>query len=99
MHFLFKQIRQVLAGNEFLFQIVANGTYAVDTFFFLSGFLVVVLFLQGYKKLFAGKNEAKSKHQTPLQWLKGTGLLIVYRLGRLTPVYMFVLLFSEVGLK
>jgi peptidoglycan/LPS O-acetylase OafA/YrhL len=71
---------------------VANGTYAVDTFFFVSSFLLVTGFLKKYRC-------QDSKVQTPMQWLTEVVHLILYRFGRLTPVYMLILLYSEVGMK
>jgi peptidoglycan/LPS O-acetylase OafA/YrhL len=92
------QILEAREAQKFYFQAVANGTYAVDTFFFMSGFLVVTLFLKNYKK-FAKAHGEESKMQTPVQWFTKTGLLIFYRYGRLTPIYLLVLLYSVVGTK
>ncbi|XP_020624604.1 O-acyltransferase like protein-like [Orbicella faveolata] len=64
--------------HRFTFQAVGNGTYSVDSFFFLSGLLVAYLSLRHMEK----KN--------------GELPLFKYyfrRFWRLTPTYMFVLLF------
>jgi len=53
-------------AQKFYFQAVVNGTYAVDTFFFMSGFFVVTLFLKNYKK-FAKVHGEKPETQTPVQ--------------------------------
>ncbi|OMJ91129.1 hypothetical protein SteCoe_6393 [Stentor coeruleus] len=63
---------------EFL---VSFGAFnAVDTFFFMSGLLVTYLFLEEIVK-------------TPNLYLLKSGLAIVHRYLRITPLYMFCLLF------
>nr|XP_026692261.1 nose resistant to fluoxetine protein 6-like [Ciona intestinalis] len=60
-------------------QALSNGTFSVDSFFFLSGLLVAYL---GIKHL----NNSNGKINIPLMYLQ--------RYLRLTPVYAFLLLFS-----
>ncbi|XP_078490206.1 LOW QUALITY PROTEIN: O-acyltransferase like protein-like [Ciona intestinalis] len=60
-------------------QALSNGTFSVDSFFFLSGLLVTYL---GIKHL----NKSNGKINIPLMYLQ--------RYIRLTPVYAFLLLFS-----
>ena len=62
--------------KRFTFQAIINGTYSVDTFFFMSGLLVSFLALK----------ELKSKGH--LNWLYYFG----HRFWRLTPMYAFLLL-------
>ena len=61
----------------FSFQPIVNGTYSVDTFFFLSGLLVAFLALK----------EVKSKGK--LNWW----YYFLHRIWRLTPMYAFTLMF------
>ncbi|GFR30456.1 nose resistant to fluoxetine protein 6 [Trichonephila clavata] len=63
--------------DHWLFQIILNGFYSVDSFFLLSGFLVAYLFFQ---------QSAKNKD---IPWL----YFYIHRFIRLTPVYMIVLAF------
>ncbi|GFY45077.1 nose resistant to fluoxetine protein 6 [Trichonephila inaurata madagascariensis] len=63
--------------DSWLFQIILNGFYSVDSFFLLSGFLVAYLFFQ---------QSAKNKG---IPWL----YFYIHRFIRLTPVYMIVLAF------
>ncbi|XP_058971592.2 nose resistant to fluoxetine protein 6-like [Pocillopora verrucosa] len=65
-------------SQRFTFQMIRNGTLSTDTFFFLSGLLVSYLSLRRMIK-----NEGK----LPLLFF------YFHRIWRLTPTYMFVLLF------
>lgn len=62
--------------QTFLFQVVAQGVLAVDTFFLLSGLLVAYLFLKEFDR-----NDGK------ISWFR----FYFHRLWRLTPPYMLVL--------
>ncbi|XP_078365906.1 O-acyltransferase like protein-like isoform X2 [Oculina patagonica] len=64
--------------HRFTFQTVGNATFSVDTFFFLSGLLVAYLSLRRMEK---------NNGQLPLF------KYYFHRFWRLTPVYMFCLLF------
>ncbi|GFU45895.1 nose resistant to fluoxetine protein 6 [Nephila pilipes] len=66
------------APKDFLSQILANGTLAVDTFFVISGLLVTYVTL---------KLLAKSKGK--VNWI----YFYIHRYLRLTPLMMFVVLF------
>ncbi|XP_064649525.1 nose resistant to fluoxetine protein 6-like isoform X2 [Lineus longissimus] len=69
-----------LAGvlKRFSFQAIGNATFSVDSFFFLSGLLVTFLILK----------EMRAK-DGKVNW----ALLYFHRFWRLTPAYMFVLMF------
>ena len=69
--------------ERFTFQPIANGTYSVDSFFFLSGLLVAYL---AFKEL----NEKGS-----LNWF----YFIVHRYWRLTPLYAFVIFYFAYVMK
>ncbi|GFR23672.1 nose resistant to fluoxetine protein 6, partial [Trichonephila clavata] len=68
----------LIMGDQWIFQIILRGSYSVDSFFVLSGFLVAYLFFQQY---------AKSNGKIP--WL----YFYMHRYIRLTPVYMMFLAF------
>lgn len=60
------------------FQIIANGFFSVDSFFYLSGFLVGLLTLRTLHK----------RGSSAKMW----GMYYLHRFLRLTPLYMFVML-------
>ncbi|XP_035216417.1 nose resistant to fluoxetine protein 6-like isoform X2 [Stegodyphus dumicola] len=61
------------------FQVVIQGTFSVDTFFFVGGFLLTYLYLK----------EAE-KRNGKINWLA----LCLHRIIRITPVYLFLLGFN-----
>ncbi|GIX86280.1 nose resistant to fluoxetine protein 6, partial [Caerostris extrusa] len=61
--------------NNWIFEVVLNGSFSVDSFFVLSGFLVAYLYFQQ-----CSKNGGK------IPWL----YFYIHRYIRLTPVYMIV---------
>lgn len=63
--------------QRFTFQSIVNGTFSVDSFFFLSGLLVAYLAL----------NEIHEKGK--LNWI----YFVLHRYWRLTPLYLFVILY------
>lgn len=83
--------------KEFLFQTILNGAYSVDTFFFISGFLVSYIYFRTNAK---GKLEKLSKGVNEIT----AGVfhffgLVGYRFVRLTTPYIFVLGVVEVSMK
>lgn len=73
----------------YAFQFIANGAYSVDTFFFISGFLVSFIYFRSNAK---GKLEKLSKglNEFSAGTLHFIGLL-AYRFIRLTVPYMYML--------
>ncbi len=65
--------------DRFLFQFIANGTFSVDVFFVMSGFLLCFVLL---------KSLAKAKGV--LRW----GLVYFHRWWRLSPLYYFVVFYA-----
>ena len=65
--------------KRFLFQFVTNGTFSVDVFFVMSGFLMAFLMLKSL-----AKEEGKMK------W----GLIYFHRWWRLSPLYYFTVFFT-----
>lgn len=83
--------------KEFLFQTIMNGQYSVDTFFFISGFLISFLYFRTnakgkLDKLTSGRSEITSG----VFHFFG---LIIFRFVRLTVPYLFVLGISSVTMK
>ncbi|XP_052790475.1 nose resistant to fluoxetine protein 6-like isoform X1 [Mya arenaria] len=68
------------ALKRFSFQAISNATFAVDTFFVLSGLLVAYLTLREMKKCGGAKK---------FNW----GMFYFHRFWRLTPPYMLFLMF------
>ncbi|KAK9306331.1 hypothetical protein QLX08_003022 [Tetragonisca angustula] len=67
-------------------QILANGTLSVDTYFFISGFLLMYIFLKG---------QSKDKKVPPLTLrVKQYVEMFVKRYIRLTPAYFVVILLA-----
>ncbi|XP_058451821.1 O-acyltransferase like protein isoform X2 [Malaya genurostris] len=90
------ELRKVVE-NEVLFQAVLNGAYSVDTFFFISGFLVSYLYFRTNAK---GKLEKLT--QGVNEFTAGTYHffgLVGYRFVRLTAPYLYVLGVVEVAMR
>ncbi|KDR09103.1 Nose resistant to fluoxetine protein 6 [Zootermopsis nevadensis] len=85
-----------IVEKEFLFQTINNGAYSVDTFFFISGLLVSFLYFRTVAKIDMKQLTRSTGFQSSaLQYLG----LMVYRYGRLTVPYLFVLGIVEVTMK
>lgn len=90
------ELRKVVE-KEFWFQTISNGAFSVDTFFFISGFLVSYLYFRTNAK---GKLEKLSQGVNEIT--AGTFHffgLVGYRFVRLTAPYMVVLGLVEVLMK
>ncbi|KAM7347821.1 uncharacterized protein ACRADG_007300 [Cochliomyia hominivorax] len=86
------RFRRIMVERSPWYQIVGNATFSVDTFFFISGFLVTLLYLKSQKKdTDVSKNMRKG--------LLDTILLVTYRYIRLTPAYLFVIFFNDFALR
>lgn len=77
-------------SESFLVQPVSNSTYCVDTFFFISGFLVSFLFYKSKKKLIKQQQISVSSS------VKDFFLMVLNRFLRLTPAYAISLLLANV---
>lgn len=84
-----------IAERSFGYQMIGNASFAVDTFFFLSGLLVALLFLR--------KGERASRQKSVFAFIgKGSmkaSLMFIYRYLRLTPVYLVAIIANELSLK
>uniref|UniRef100_A0A1I8Q753 Nose resistant-to-fluoxetine protein N-terminal domain-containing protein n=1 Tax=Stomoxys calcitrans TaxID=35570 RepID=A0A1I8Q753_STOCA len=80
---------RVIVERTTWYQFIGNATFSVDTFFFISGFLVTLLYLKQDKKL----------PERTSQFLKkgflDTTIVVIYRYIRLTPTYLFVIFFND----
>ncbi|XP_043254227.1 nose resistant to fluoxetine protein 6-like [Colletes gigas] len=83
------------AETDFLFQTISNGTYAVDTFFFISGCLVSFLYFRTISKDTLRKMRLiKGGCGQVLQFLG----VVWYRYFRLTPPYLLVIGLIQVSM-
>ncbi|KAF6205201.1 hypothetical protein GE061_019368 [Apolygus lucorum] len=93
---------RTLTEENFMFQTVANATFSVDTFFFISGLLVAYLYFKSQNK---GEQTLRTpKPPKPLaveaQAMSMKFLVLLgYRFVRLTPAYLFVLGCAELAMK
>lgn len=90
------ELRKVVE-KKFLFQTITNGAFSVDTFFFISGFLVSFIYFRTNAK---GKLEKLSKgvNEFASGAMHFVGL-VGYRFIRLTAPYLYVLGIVEVTMK
>ncbi|XP_055326560.1 nose resistant to fluoxetine protein 6 [Sitodiplosis mosellana] len=90
------ELRKVVE-KEFWFQTISNGTFSVDTFFFISGFLVsYIYFRNDHKGNLDPLSQGVGEVTAGIFHFFG---LIGYRFVRLTAPYMFVLGLVEVVMK
>ncbi|XP_046472647.1 nose resistant to fluoxetine protein 6 [Neodiprion pinetum] len=87
-----KMLRTVTERN-FMFQTISNATFSVDTFFFISGLLVTVLYYRSLGSVKTDKNHFFKS--SSLKFL----VMILYRFIRLTPAYLFALGVNEVVIR
>lgn len=88
------QFARKLAERTFGYQLVGNATFSVDTFFFISGLLIVYLY---HKNSFSVNGEKQErKLGNPVQ---EATFAIIYRYLRLTPAYFFVVVGNELALR
>ncbi|XP_053693261.1 nose resistant to fluoxetine protein 6-like [Sabethes cyaneus] len=90
-----------ITERSFTYQVVGNATFSVDTFFFISGVLVVVLFYrtsQNFKEERSNEKRNFRGHRF-LQEISRIFLSTLYRFLRLTPAYLFVIILNELALK
>lgn len=84
------------AEEDFLYQTISNGTYAVDTFFFISGCLVAFLYFRTMSK--RRLNEKKITQGFGGKILQFLGMMF-YRYFRLTPIYLLVIGLIQITMK
>ncbi|XP_063695902.1 nose resistant to fluoxetine protein 6-like [Culicoides brevitarsis] len=85
-----------IAERSFTYQIVGNATFSVDTFFFISGVLIVYLY---YKSSYSSDGVKQVRTTKLPNAVNETVFAIIYRYIRLTPAYFFVIVTNELALK
>lgn len=88
---------RAIAERTFGYQIVGNATFSVDTFFFIGGLLVTLLFLRSMNKTNSTAEMKFSRFFT--KSVSRTTFLVFYRFLRLTPIYFVVVVLNELSLK
>ncbi|XP_026670545.1 nose resistant to fluoxetine protein 6-like [Ceratina calcarata] len=88
-----KSLRTVTEQN-FMFQTISNATFSVDTFFFISGLLVTILFYRSSGNLKSDDDSVYLK-----TCFSKFFIMVLYRFIRLTPAYLFVLGINEIAIK
>ncbi|XP_050314276.1 nose resistant to fluoxetine protein 6-like [Anthonomus grandis grandis] len=82
---------RIITERTFLYQTISNATFSVDTFFFISGFLVSL-------GVFRNSLKPDKKHEKKWTSLLTFGFTIFYRVLRLTPAYLFLIGVSQVAM-
>lgn len=80
------KITGIMLTDNFISQILSNATLSVDTYFFISGFLLTYIFLKAQQK----EKKAKRLKVKVEEFFKS----IVKRFIRLTPAYAVVIMIS-----
>lgn len=87
------QFERVITERSVWYQVIGNATFSVDSFFFISGLLVTLLYL---------KQERKHPPE-PCPFIQRscseTLMMLFYRYLRLTPVYLFVVIFNDFAVR
>ncbi|XP_030381995.1 uncharacterized protein LOC115629634 [Scaptodrosophila lebanonensis] len=87
------KFERVITERSVWYQVIGNATFSVDSFFFISGLLVTLLYLKQERK-HPAKPDAFIQ-RTCLDTL----MMLLYRYLRLTPVYLFVVLFTDFAVR
>ncbi|XP_008212464.1 nose resistant to fluoxetine protein 6 isoform X1 [Nasonia vitripennis] len=88
------KILRTVTERNFMFQTISNATFSVDTFFFISGLLVTILF---YRSM--GGSSPSDKGNFVRASTNKFAIMILYRFVRLTPSYLFVLGINVIAMK
>ncbi|KAH8289442.1 hypothetical protein KR054_005179 [Drosophila jambulina] len=87
------KFERVITERSVWYQVIGNATFSVDSFFFISGLLVTLLYL---------KQERKHPTENCLFFQRScseTLMMLFYRYLRLTPVYLFVVIFNDFAVR
>ncbi|BFG00552.1 uncharacterized protein DMAD_00520 [Drosophila madeirensis] len=87
------KFERVITERSVWYQVIGNATFSVDSFFFISGLLVTLLYL---------KQERKHAAETCLFVRRSCTeslMMLLYRYLRLTPVYLFVVIFNDFAVR
>ncbi|XP_060525522.1 nose resistant to fluoxetine protein 6-like [Cylas formicarius] len=89
-----KSLRTV-TERGFMYQTISNATFSVDTFFFISGLLVTLIFFRTDNKKIKSIKQLSGLEIFGVELRKFT-VMVFYRFVRLTPAYLFVLGANEI---
>ncbi|XP_039153839.1 uncharacterized protein LOC6724755 isoform X2 [Drosophila simulans] len=87
------KFERIITERSFWYQVIGNATFSVDSFFFISGLLVTMLYL---------KQDRKHSTETCLfikSCFSESLMMLLYRYLRLTPVYLFVVIFNDFAVR
>ncbi|KAH8295981.1 hypothetical protein KR018_008985 [Drosophila ironensis] len=87
------KFERVITERSVWYQVIGNATFSVDSFFFISGLLVTLLYLKQDRKC-SGKAGSFVKRSC-----LETSMMLLYRYLRLTPVYLFVVIFNDFAVR
>jgi peptidoglycan/LPS O-acetylase OafA/YrhL len=98
------QFHRKMSERTFIYQMIGNASFSVDTFFFLSGLLVVLIYLRSLKQPPTSDEDpaagyTKKETSNIFKTLWKIILYVAYRFCRLTPVYLFIVIFAELSMK
>ncbi|KAJ8919186.1 hypothetical protein NQ315_012174 [Exocentrus adspersus] len=86
---------RILTERSFMYQTISNATFSVDTFFFISGLLVTLIYFRTESKKEPPKKDVNSCEVVQKSISKFL-LMVLYRIFRLTPPYLFILGANEI---
>ncbi|XP_058799100.1 nose resistant to fluoxetine protein 6-like isoform X2 [Phymastichus coffea] len=89
------KILRTVTERNFMFQTISNATFSVDTFFFISGLLVTILFYRSMSSGGTSTDKTSFFRASTSKFL----IMIFYRFVRLTPSYLFVLGLNLIAMK
>ncbi|XP_025833291.1 nose resistant to fluoxetine protein 6 [Agrilus planipennis] len=90
---------RTITEKTFMYRTISNATFSVDTFFFISGFLVTLTYIR--TKWYRQDKEPLERipRGSYIGEVPKLGLLVVYRFLRLTPAYLYVLGMNEIAMR
>ncbi|KAH8420432.1 hypothetical protein KR009_010307, partial [Drosophila setifemur] len=87
------QFERVITERSVWYQVIGNATFSVDSFFFISGLLVTLLYLKQDRK-HPAEPCSFVRHSC-----QETLMMLLYRYLRLTPIYLFVVIFNDFAVR
>ncbi|XP_026838898.1 uncharacterized protein LOC6555548 isoform X1 [Drosophila erecta] len=87
------KFERIITERSFWYQMIGNATFSVDSFFFISGLLVTLLYLKQDRK------HPTEKCLFIKSCFSETLMMLLYRYLRLTPVYLFVVIFNDFAVR
>ncbi|XP_026846679.1 uncharacterized protein LOC6603580 [Drosophila persimilis] len=87
------KFERVITERSVWYQVIGNATFSVDSFFFISGLLVTLLYLKQERK-----HPSEPCHFVRRSCMESL-MMLLYRYLRLTPVYLFVVIFNDFAVR